>query len=258
MTARPRRLLLLPTLAVRSLEPELMDGPGLASPALQARVLADLAQVNRLTRTHAPVLQFLRQAWARLPAGQRVSVLDVGSGQGDLLRAIWRMARRLRRPVALAGLDLHPDSTLAAREATPAPMGIHYLTGDVLTFEPEPTDYIVSSQLAHHLDDAGIVAFLRWQDHHARAGWCIADLRRHWLPYLGFRWLARAAGWHPVVRIDGTRSIARACTVAEWQALLAPTGVRAEVQRRWPFRVTVQALKPLPVPAATSRPAPPL
>ena len=54
-------------LARRSLEPELMDGAGLGDAALQARVLADLARVNRVTRTFAPILQFLRQAWSRHP-----------------------------------------------------------------------------------------------------------------------------------------------------------------------------------------------
>ncbi len=217
-----------------------MDGPGLADAALQARVLADLARVNRVTRTHAPVLNFLRLAWATRPAGERVSVLDVGSGHGDLLRAIWRLAQREGRPVELRGLDLHPDSTAAARAATPASMGVNYLTGDVLQHQPPATDYIVSSQLAHHLDDAQIVALLRWLQQHARAGWCIADLRRHWLPYAGFRWLARLFGWHAVVRLDGTLSIARACTLAEWRQLLRQAGVDAQLRRHFPFRLTVQ------------------
>jgi len=229
-------------LARRSLQAELMDGDGLGDPALQARVLADLARVNRLTRTHQPVLQFLRQSWSLLPAGQAVAVLDVGSGEGDLLRAIWQLARDEQRPVSLTGLDLHPDSTRAAQAATPAAMDIRFITADVFSFEPPASDYIVNSQLAHHLSDAQLLAFLPWLQRHARLAWCIADLRRAWLPYLGFRWLARLAGWHWVVRIDGTRSIARACTVREWQALLAQAGVAASVRRHLPFRLTVQSL----------------
>ncbi len=246
-------------LARRSLVPELMDGDGLADTALQARVLADLARVNRLTRTHQPVLQFLRKSWSQVPAGQPVSVLDVGSGEGDLLRAIWQLAQDLQRPVVLTGLDLHPDSTRAAQAATPAAMGIRFVTDDVFGFEPADTDgtagtdYIVNSQLAHHLSDAQLLAFLPWLQRHARRAWCIADLRRAWLPYLGFRWLARLAGWHWVVRIDGTRSIARACTVPEWQTLLAQAGVAGTVERHLPFRLTVQSL---PASSSAARPAP--
>jgi len=229
-------------LARRSHEPELMDGPGLGDPVLHARVLADLATVNRVTRTHQPVLQFLRQRWAALPPSQPVSVLDVGSGHGDLLRAIWRLGQRLQRPLRLQGLDLQEDSTRAALAGTPPTMGIEFITGDVFAQRPQAVDFIVSSQLAHHLDDAQLVAFVQWLQQHARIGWCVADLRRHWLPWLGFRWLARLAGWHRVVRLDGTLSIARSCTPAEWQALLARAGLQARVQRHLPFRLTVQSL----------------
>ena len=240
-------------LAVRSHEPELMDGPGLGDTGLQARVLADLAAVNRLTRTHEPVLQFLRDAWSQLPPQQVLSVLDVGCGEGDLLRAIWRLASQQGRTVTLRGLDLHPDSVRAAQAATPPAMAIDYGIGDVLQHVPPATDLIVSAQLAHHLDDAQIVALLRWLQRHARIGWCIADLRRHWFPYFGFRWLARVAGWHRVVRIDGTRSIAKACTPVEWQALLAKAGVQAQVRCHVPFRLTVAALpSPTVETAATS------
>ncbi len=229
------------SLTHRSLEPELMDGDGLRDPQLQARVLADLARVNRLTRTHAPVLQFLRQAWAALPAGHPVSVLDVGCGQGDLLRDIHGMALRLQRPVQLLGLDLHPDSVAAATAATPRTSPIRFVQADALAYVPASTDYIVNSQLTHHLDDAQIVDLLRWMQTHAQLGWCIADLRRHWLPYVGFRWLARVAGWHRVVRLDGTLSIARSCTLPDWQRLLARAGVRGRVCRHLPFRLTVRA-----------------
>ncbi len=244
-------------LARRSLENELMDGTGLDDLGQRRDVLADLAAVNRLTRTHQPVLAWLRQAWARLPPGQAVSVLDVGCGQGDLLREIWHLAWREQRPVWLTGLDLHPMCIAAAREASPAAMNIRWLTGNVFEHDPGATDYIVSSQLAHHLRDEELVALLRWLQAHAERGWCIADLRRHWLPYLGFRWLARAAGWHPVVRIDGTRSIARACTPQEWQLLLARAGVAGRVRRHLPYRLTVCSAAPPHQPPPRSPPPSP-
>ena len=35
--------------------------------------------------------------------------------------------------------------------------------------------------------------FIRWMEAHARRGWFIGDLHRHWLPYYGFG-AARLAG----------------------------------------------------------------
>lgn len=234
-----RDAVMKPALSQRSRLPELMDA-GLGDAELHARVLADLAIVNRLTLTHRPVLQFLRQAWAARDM-QPLTVLDVGSGQGDLLRAIWELGRQQRRPLRLIGLDLQHGSTLAARAATPPHMDIEYRTGDLFACRPRGVDYIVSSQLAHHLDDERIVEFMRWLQRHARLGWCIADLRRHWVPYLGFRWLARAARWHRIVRIDGTRSVARSCTLQEWRQLVARAGVSARVRGHVPYRLTVES-----------------
>lgn len=228
-------------LSQRSRQPELMDA-GFGDAVLHAQVLADLAAVNRLTLTHRPVLQFLRQSWSRLPAGTAVSVLDVGCGQGDLLRAIWQLGRQQGRALRLTGLDLQPGSTQAARAATPPTMDIEFVTADLFAYRPRNVDYIVSSQLAHHLDDERIVEFMAWMQRHARRGWCIADLRRHWLPYLAFPWLARAARWHRIVRIDGTRSVARACTPQEWQQLIARAGVRARVRECLPFRLSIESL----------------
>ena len=165
-------------------------------------------------------------------------------GEGDLLRAIRRWAGRRGLDARLEGIDLNPRSAAAARAATPDGAGIAYRTGDVFDFAPNPNpDFVVSSQFAHHLEDAELVRFLGWLERHAVRGWFIADLHRHALPYWGFRVLARAAGWHRIVRLDGTVSIARSFRRADWARLLAEAGVAAEIRWHFPFRLCVGRLK---------------
>lgn len=230
-------------LAVRSTAAEEMDDPGL-DPAVYERCLADLARVNAATFTHRPVIRWLDRATRGWPAGSAVSVLDVACGQGDLLRAVARWARRRGFAGHLEGIDLNPRSTAAALAATPEGMGIAYRTGDVFGHVPDPRpDFIVTSQFAHHLDAAAVGRLLRWLDGNAARGWFIADLHRHWFPYYGFRWLARLAGWHPIVRRDGTVSIARGFRGAEWRALLDGAGVAGRVAWSFPFRHGVSALR---------------
>lgn len=230
-------------LSRRSTEIEVMDQPE-TSRADYALALADLARVNQVTFTHRPVLSWLEAATAGAPRGTRFSILDIASGQGDLLRAIriWGRKRGLR--LVLAGLDLNPQSAVEAQAATPALMGIVWQTGDVFNHVPEPAaDFIVSSQFTHHLDNDQVVAFLQWLERHSVRGWFVADLHRHVVAYYGFPLLARLMRWHRIVRIDGTISIARSFRAAEWRALLARVGVVAHIRWHMMFRYCVGRIK---------------
>ena len=230
-------------LSVRSDLPEEMDAPT-TDAQTYALCLRDLAAVNRVTMTHRPVLQWLRDATQALSKRQAVTILDIACGHGDLLRAIAKWAAKNAIAVRLFGLDLNPRSAEVAAAATPAAMDITYLTGDVFAFSPSHMpDLIVTSQFTHHLTDEEVVHLLRWMERTASHGWFIADLHRHALAYYGFPLLARAAGWHRIVRQDGQISIARSFRRAEWAMLLDRAGVSAEIKWSLPFRYCVGAIK---------------
>jgi SAM-dependent methyltransferase len=231
-------------MSVRSDQPELMDADDLDL-AVYERCLRDLATLNRVTLTHRATLQFLQQATKDLPAGAKISVLDVAFGHGDLLRAISRWAAKRGLQAELSGVDLNPRSAAAARAATPPGQNILYHTSDVFTFVPEQKpDFIVTSQFTHHLPDTDIVRLLKWFENTAMRGWHIADLHRHIFPYYGFPLLCRLCGWHWIVRHDGRISIARSFTRQDWQRSLAAAGIDAKISWALPFRYTVSRLKP--------------
>jgi len=230
-------------LSKRSTEHEVMDDPD-TSVADYKRCLHDLATVNRITFTHGPTLRWLGKATRGLPKGSHLSVLDVGCGEGDLLRAIEKWANKKGFVALLEGIDLNPRSATTAIAATPPNSSITYLTGNVFDFEPVPVpDFIVSSQFTHHLADDEIPRFLEWQERHAGRGWFIADLHRRLIPYYGFRVLCVLAGWHRIVRLDGTISIARSFRVADWIGYLGKVGLTAYIRREFPFRLCVGRLK---------------
>jgi len=231
------------TLRARSSEPELMDRADFGADDY-ARCLKDLAQVNRVTRTHVATLRWLAQAIRRDPAGSTFSVMDVAYGQGDLLRAIHRWAKAKGVAVSLSGIDMNPRSRLVATGITPASMAIDYRTGDVFAADSAlKADFIVSSQFAHHLADDDVVRLLQWMERHSTRGWCIADLHRHLIPFYGFRVIARLFRWHPVVRLDGTVSIARSFRRADWRDLLERANIAADIRWIFPFRYRVSRLK---------------
>lgn len=229
-------------LARRSVQEEQMDAAEL-DPAVYAHVLKDLAKVNRITMAHRATLGFLDKIYARNP-GKTIRILDVGFGEGDLLRNIARHAAKRRVTVALTGVDLNPKSIAAAEAATPEAMNIHYVAGDYANLAGEGRDVIVSSLVAHHMSHDQLILFLSFMEAEGRMGWHINDLHRHGFAYLGYPLLARIMGWHRIVREDGQLSIARSYRPAEWGPLFAEAGIsEARAVRTFPFRLCVERFR---------------
>lgn len=224
----------------RAIAEEMMDDPALDL-ATYTRVVHDLARVNTLTLARRPTIGFLRRA---LGARKSFRLLDVGFGDGDMLRAIARWSARHGIAAELVGVDLNPRSESAARDATPPGMAIDWRTGDYADFAHERWDFVISSLVAHHMTHGQLVAFLRFMDEHARQGWYVNDLHRHGFAWMGFPLLATIMRWHPIVRHDGQLSIARSYRPAEWAPILAEAGVTgARVRRVFPFRLCVEAIR---------------
>lgn len=227
-------------LAERRITTELMDDPALA-PETYSAVLADLAKVNTVTMAARPTLRFLDQAVGKC---SQFTLLDVGYGQGDMLRKIAQWAQHRGIRARLIGIDLNPGSEMAARRMTDPEWPITYVTGDYADFTNERFDCVVSSLVAHHMTQDELLRFLRFMEARTERGWFVNDLHRHALSYLGYPILARIMGWHPIVRQDGQTSIARAFRPAEWRTLLAAAGIaQAQVQRVFPFRLCVSRVR---------------
>lgn len=215
--------------------PELMDGD--CSYEDFRDCLRSLEKVNRWFLGYRPTLRWLD----RLPPGfhQPLQIVDVGSGGGDLLRQIASWARRRGVAVNLTGVDLNPHAARAAAEFTPKELGIRWITTDATVYRPEkPTDIVVSSLLTHHLEDAQIIAFVRWMEATVPLGWFINDLERAQWSYQMFG----LAPWHPIVRHDGPVSFRRAFRKEDWARLLAAAGVARHmvtVERWRPGRLCV-------------------
>ena len=223
----------------RSLTPEILDTTEIGATTLAA-VLQDLATVNTLTRARAPTLHFLRRIARTHPGPLRV--LDVGFGDGDMLRRIARWGARTGTPLALQGIDLNPGAAPTA-QARSAGYAITYRTGDVFDEPPGRHDVILSSLFTHHLTDPQIVRFLQWMDASATAGWFINDLHRHILARDGFALLSAVARFHAIVQADGRLSVERSFRRTDWVRLLGEAGVQGRITWHMPFRYCVASCR---------------
>jgi ubiquinone/menaquinone biosynthesis C-methylase UbiE len=214
------------------------------APVIDARVLADslddLAAVNRWLGGRRAVLRALAPL---LPPGG--AVLDVGTGSGDVPRAIARRARTRREPVRIVGCDLHRQTVAIASDRCRAEPAIEIVRGNALAlpFADRSFDIALLSLTLHHFDDGAQITALRELARVARQAVLVNELERTWTNYLGARILA-ATLWrdNPLTRHDGPLSVLRAFTADELLARARSAGLRdARVDRRFFNRLVLTA-----------------
>jgi SAM-dependent methyltransferase len=204
---------------------EWLDGANI-DPLELEHVLRELEKFNRAFLGHYLVLRWLRQAIKSAPRGVALTIVDVGCGYGDLLRAVRHLGRRLNVELNLIGIDLNPETIRIARAATDVDDRIDFRVVNV--FELPKTmsiDFMISSLVAHHLTDHEITDFLRLMETVARRGWLIYDLQRHWFLYRFIGLIGRLARLHPMVVHDGQISVTRSLTRPEWDGQIAAAGI---------------------------------
>lgn len=232
-----------PDFSRRSTDNELMDDATIGF-AEFADCLRQLEFINICTLAYAPTLNWLGDMTRR---GQNATLLDAGSGGGDMLRRIAVWAERNGQPLTLTGIDINPWSALAASTHTSA-LPIAYETGDVFAIGAggRRFDLIVSALFTHHLPDATLIDFIRWMEAHAAQGWFVNDLHRHPVAYYFIKAATAIFSRNRLIQHDAAVSVARGFTKAEWQDVLRRAGVPLEhVIIRWnfPFRYTVARRK---------------
>jgi ubiquinone/menaquinone biosynthesis C-methylase UbiE len=207
---------------------ELMDEPVDDVEELEAN-LRDIAFANAHLGGIAPVLRALRRVSAR-------RVLDVGSGLGDVARALVRDAAR--RGVALHVTCLDRSETILglARRAAAEDRGLTFVLADgcALPYDAGAFDVALCTLALHHFDGAAAHALLRELRRVARLTPIVCDLRRSPLAYAA-TWLWTRTSRNRLTRHDAPLSVRRAYTTGEALALAREAGWRDPRARREPF-----------------------
>ncbi len=100
----------------------------------------------------------------------KIKILDIGCGDGEILRKIDQWAQRQNIPLQLTGIDLNRDTIESAIHAT-ASANIHFIRGDIFSLQNEVSyDVMISSLTFHHLNDSEIIRLIQWMSSRARLG----------------------------------------------------------------------------------------
>lgn len=205
---------------------ELLDGP-LDDPAALAANLRDLRRINRWLGG----IELSETAIAALAAHRaELTLLDVGTGGGDIPLALIRRAKTQGRHLVVTGIDRRPEVLSAAVAATPAVAttpGLELHVGDGLSLPYPDRSFDVAhvSLVLHHLAPDAAATLLREMARVARLGIVVNDLERGRLGWIGAWLIGHLLTANRYTRHDSTLSVERAYRASEVADLLRAAGL---------------------------------
>lgn len=211
---------------------ELLDRPD-ADPVAVQRSLRNIARANALFGGWEAV----RWGLARLlrgPLPAELTLLDVGTGMGDLPRRAARWAARQGVRLSPVGVERHPAAAALARD-----QGLRMMLacGSALPLRSRSVDIVLLSQVAHHLAPAAVAIVAAELTRVSRLGVILADLRPSPLAGLGYRLVGPLLRFdHHTIR-DGVTSLRRGFSPERLARELAAAGIHPAITTRRGVRI---------------------
>lgn len=212
---------------------ELLDDPGVSS-ELMNRSMSDVARANLLFGGKRAAMAEFRPVIQSM--GKRASMLDVGTGLGDIPAAAKSISRQLGVDLWTIGFDLSLPLVRENRKRNDV-----VTSGDALRlpFRDNSVDVVMASQVLHHFQFDDAVVVVREMNRVARKRAIISDLRRSVFAAAGIWAASFPLGFHPVSRHDGVVSVMRGFLSNELSDIVtAATGTAPEVRHHLGFRLT--------------------
>jgi 2-polyprenyl-3-methyl-5-hydroxy-6-metoxy-1,4-benzoquinol methylase len=200
--------------------------------------LRGLARVNALSSSDAIVWRPIAALAARRRL-QQLTLLDLGSGGGEVAIGVARRAARAGLQLKVCGYDMSPLAVDRARAAASAAgVEAEFVLRDVFREPPDrPFDVVTCSLFLHHFEAGEVVTLLRRMREAAARLVVVNDLLRSRVGYLAAHAVCRVVTRSDVVHYDGPQSVAAAFRLDEIRTLADEAGLMgARLERVWPFR----------------------
>ncbi|XID94726.1 SAM-dependent methyltransferase [Paenibacillaceae bacterium WGS1546] len=229
--------------ASRATKPELMDDATQGGEELR-EALRHLGALNRIFGASGPLLYGVGQLWRQLGKPRRLTLLDVGSGSGELNRALLRWAERNRVDLIIVLADITEEARAEAERLYRQDSRVSFAKRDLFDLPSGSADIVTASQFVHHFPTERLPAVVERLLDIAKSGVVVNDIHRHWLPWTAV-WIAtRLISGNRYIRHDGPLSVAKGFKAGDFRQLRKELD-QATIRWRWRplFRYSVILIK---------------
>ena len=220
----------------RSNDIEIMDDFSLKGEILKD-TLNKLELTNRLLGGNKVTILGLKKLIEKIPKYNIITIIDLGCGNGDILRDIAKFGKKNKYSFKLVGVDANIAAIDYARELSKNHPEICFKSIDILSedFKDESYDVVLCTLFLHHFKNKELISFLRKTIQKATIGIVVNDLHRHKLAYYLFKLIGIFVK-NKTFKKDGLTSVLRAFKRKELEYISSQIKVHFSIQWKWPFR----------------------
>lgn len=220
----------------RSDQFEIMDDMTMSGPELK-RTLDLLASINLYLGGNALTLNGIQKMIEPVSKENPIRIVDLGCGNGDMLRKLHEFGKRKGYHFELLGIDANPASVAYATELSEGMSNISFSTVNIFSpeFREMEYDIAIATLFMHHFSDEEITGLISGIKEKSRIGVLINDLHRSEMAYGLFWFISLFFGNH-VARNDGLISIRKAFRREDLKKYAQQVKGESSIKWRWAFR----------------------
>ena len=202
------------------------------------KTLEQIANINKRLGGNKATINGLHTLLKAQPKDVTMSIVDLGCGSGDMLRAVADYGRKNSFTFNLTGIDANACTVNYARKLSVNYPEISYLEMDVqsIEFSGIPFDMVITTLFLHHFTDQEIERLLIPIVNKVRIGIVINDLHRSKIAYFLFKVISLFIK-NPMVKKDGAISVLRGFKKNELITISKKlNNTVSSVRWKWAFR----------------------
>ncbi|WP_395054394.1 methyltransferase domain-containing protein [Flavobacterium sp.] len=222
----------------RTDEPEIMDDFALEGIELQ-EALDKIAKINQLLGGNKLTLQGIKILLEGLDKSKEYTIVDIGCGNGDMLRYIADFGEENEYNFNLIGIDANAFTINHAKKLSNHFPNISYKCEDIFDkqFDELKYDIILCTLTLHHFKNDEILDLVKLFYRNSGIGIVINDLHRSKVAYRLFEVVCKLFNLNKMSHEDGLVSILRGFKKEELVAFSEKLGFKNySLQWKWAFR----------------------